>query len=130
MEFKVRYLNYLAVLSACALLFGVCALAAAKNEHSVNIYDSVKIGNTQLKPGTYKVEWQGNGPAVNVEFLKNGRPVATLPATLRTDDKDVIQDDVVTRTTATKANALEEIDFAHQKEALLFIKSSTAKRSM
>ena len=116
----MRYLKYLTLLSSLALLFPLCAFAAEKNQHSVQIADSVQVGNTHLKAGTYKVEWQGSGPAVQVTFLRNGKTIAKAPATLRTNDKGVQQDAIVTDTTSAKTGILREIDFAHPKEALVF----------
>jgi hypothetical protein len=35
-----------------------------------------------LEPGNYKVEWSGNGPAVQVTVAKGNQTVATFPARL------------------------------------------------
>jgi hypothetical protein len=53
-------------------------------------------------------------------FLRQGKLVATVPGTLKTNDKQVLQDDIVTETTSTNKMRLKEIDFGHQKEALIF----------
>jgi hypothetical protein len=111
-------IKYLALLSAL-LVLSALALARAKNQHSVDIPDTVQVGATQLPPGTYQVEWQESGPAVNVNFLRHGKVVATVPGTLKSNDKQVTQDDIVTRTVSDK-KVLTEIDFGHQKEALVF----------
>ena len=116
---KTKYLQYLAVLSTLALLFPVSALAR-NNAHSVQIFDVVQIGSTQLQPGNYKVEWQGTGPAVQVSFQQNGKTVVTVPATLKTNDDQVTQDSIRTEATSAGTSTLKEIDFGHQKEALLF----------
>lgn len=116
----MKHLNLLALLSSLALLFPLSALARVKNQHSVDIGDTVRVGNTQLTPGSYKIEWQGAGPTVRVRFLKDGKTVATAPATLQTNDKQVTHDDVVVEGASAKTKALEEIDFSHQKEALVF----------
>jgi len=79
----------------------------------------VQIGSTQLKPGNYKLEWHDAGSAVNVTFEQNGKIVATTSATLKMNDSQVTQDDVVIQTSDNK-KVLKEIDFGHQKEALLF----------
>jgi hypothetical protein len=102
------------------LLSPLCALARNKNQQSVDIPDSVQVGATQLKPGNYKVEWQEAGPAVNVKFLHDGEVLATVPGTLKTNDKQVTQDDIVTQITSTNKRVLTEIDFGRQKEALVF----------
>jgi hypothetical protein len=116
---KTKYMQHLAVLSTLALVFPLVALAR-DNAHSVDISDLVQIGSTQLKPGNYKVEWQGAGPAVQVSFLRNGKTVATAPGTLKTNDDQVTHDAVVIERTNTAASTLKEIDFGHQKVALVF----------
>ena len=116
---KTKYFQYLAVLSTLALLFPLGALAR-NNAHSIQISDAVQIGSTQLKPGNYKVEWEGAGPAVEVSFQKNGKTVATVPATLKTNDDQVTQDAIMTEATSADTTELKEIDFGRQKEALVF----------
>jgi hypothetical protein len=120
----MKLVKYLALLSTLALLFPLAAFARDKNQHSLNIPDAVKIGQTQLKPGDYKVDWQGAGPNVQVKFLQYGKTVATAPATLHVNDSKVIQNDIVTGKSTGNTAALREIDFAHQKEALVFAQGS------
>jgi hypothetical protein len=119
---KTKYLQYLAVLSTLALLFPVGALAR-NDAHSVQIFDVVQIGSTQLKPGNYKVEWRGTGPAVQVSFHQNGKTVVTVPATLKTNDGQVTQDAIMIEATSAETSELKEIDFGRQKEALVFDQS-------
>jgi hypothetical protein len=112
---------FTAVLSlTCLLGFGGSAYAARDNARSVEIFDVVQIGTTELKPGNYKVEWQGTGPVVEVSFRRNGKTVATVPGTLKTNDDQVTQDAIETEATGTGRSTLKEIDFGHQKEALVF----------
>ncbi len=80
----------------------------------------VQIGTAELKPGNYKVKWQGTGPAVQVSFQQNGKTVVTVPGTLETNDDQVTQDAIVTEATSADTSALKEIRFGHQKEALVF----------
>jgi hypothetical protein len=70
-------------LFAAALL--VCASAFAKeskdsNKGSLKLDDQVTVAGTSLKPGDYKVEWNGNGPDVTVTVSKGTHTVATFPA--------------------------------------------------
>jgi hypothetical protein len=113
---KTKYLQYLSILSTLALLFPLGALARA-SEPSVDISDAVQVGSTQLKPGTYKVEWEGTGPVVQVSFQLNGEAVVRVPATLKTNQST--QNELVEETSAD-TRVLEEIDFGHQKVALVF----------
>ena len=111
---------FAAVLSLTWLLgLGGSALARDK-AHSVEISNAVQIGGTELKPGDYRVEWQGTGPAVQVSFQKNGKTVVTVPGTLKTDDDLVTQDAIVTEATGAGTSTLKEIDFRHLKQALVF----------
>jgi hypothetical protein len=55
-----------------------------------------------------------------VRFEQNGKSVITVPGTLKTNDDRVTQDAVVTEATGADTLPLKEIDFAHQKEALVF----------
>ena len=120
---KTKYLQYLAILSTLVLLSPLGALAR-DNSHSVDIFDVVQIGGAQLKPGNYKVEWQGAGPAVQVSFQLNGKTVITVPATLKTNDADVTRDAIMTEATNADTSTLKEIDFGHQKQALVFDQNS------
>jgi hypothetical protein len=116
----MKYLRYQALLSIVAILSPLSLLARDKNQHSVDIPSAVLVGGTQLKPGNYKVEWQGTGPDIQVTFLRDGKAVATVPAALKTNDAQVTQDDIVTD---SATNTLTEIDFHRDKEALLFQQS-------
>jgi hypothetical protein len=106
----MKTLYFAAVLSlTCLLGFGGSAYAARNNAHSVEISDAVQVGGTKLKPGNYKVEWQGTGPAVQVSFQQSGK----------TDDQ-VTNDAIVTEATGSGTSTLKEIDFRHLKQALVF----------
>jgi hypothetical protein len=119
----VKRTRYTAVLSILAVLTTVSAFARDKDQHSLEISDSVQVGGAQLTPGSYKVEWQGTGPEVQVNFVRDGKTVATVPGTLKTNDAQVRQDDIVTDTTSASTKTLKEIDFGRNKESLVFEQS-------
>lgn len=102
------------------LLAPVLLFARDNSSRSVNIPSSVVVNHQTLTPGHYKVEWQQPGPKVEVNFVRNGKTVATAPGTLKTNDAKVLQDDVVTTNAPSNKSALTEIDFGHQKEAIIF----------
>ena len=116
---KAKYLLHLAVLSILVLLFPLGAMARDK-AHSVEIPYAVQVGGTRITAGSYKVAWQGTGPVVEVSFSQYGKTVATVPGTLKTNDDQVTQDAIVTEATSADRTTLKEIDFVHQKEALVF----------
>ena|SRR5579872_682793 len=119
----MKQLKYAVLLSMIALLSTVSALARAKNQHSVEFSNAVQVGGTQLKPGEYKVEWQGTGPVVQVSFVRNGKTIATATGTLKTNDPHVSEDDIVIDTISADTQKLTEIDFSHNKESLVFEQS-------
>jgi hypothetical protein len=116
----MKQVKFLALLSTLAVLFSLSAFARDNGQHSVDIPDTVRVGGTQLQPGHYKLEWQGTGPAVQVAFMRNGKTVATVPGTLKVNDEQVTQDQVVTNSTSKELN---EIDFRRNKEAIVFQQS-------
>ena len=119
----MKPIKYAALVSMLALLSTVSALARDKNQHSVELSDSVQVGNAQLKPGSYKVEWQGTGPEIQVNFIRAGTTIATVPGILKTNDVQVVQDEIVTEETSANTKTLKEIDFSRDKEALIFDQS-------
>ena len=64
------------------LSFPLVSLATTRNSKTIHIQSPTIVANQQLKPGTYKVEWDGNGPNVQVAFFHNNKQVATAPAKL------------------------------------------------
>jgi hypothetical protein len=116
----MKYAISTALFSVLILLLPASALAADNTSHSVNIPSAVFVQGKRLRAGNYKVEWQGTGPRVEVNFMRNGKTIATVPAMLRTNDSQAKQDDIETRQSASNQNFLQEIDFGHQKGSLTF----------
>ena len=116
----MRPLKYATILLMLAFVSSISALAKDSNRHSVDISDSVQVGGAQLVPGKYDVKWQGAGPEIQVTFVHDGKTVATVPGTLKANDPNVTQDDIVIGTTSGSAKTLKEIDFSHNRESLVF----------
>jgi hypothetical protein len=119
----MKQLKYTAFLLAVVLLSTLGVLARDKNQHSVELYDSVQVGGTQLKPGNYQVEWQGTSPEIHVNFVRDGKTVATATGALKANDAQVVQDTIVTGTNNAENQTLKEIDFGHNRESLVFEQS-------
>jgi hypothetical protein len=119
----MKQVRYAALLSMLAVLCSVSALARDKNQHSVQIPGAVQVGGKQLEPGNYKVEWQGTGPEIQVNFVRDGKTVATVPGTLTTNETNVTQDEIVTDTASANTQTLTEIHFGRDKESLIFEQS-------
>jgi len=124
---SMRCAKYMVLLAALALLVPLSALARAKNEHDVTIPDNVQIGSTQLKAGTYKVEWQENHQSLRVNFLKDGKTVATAQGKMVEQSKQAPYDSVVIKT-AGNTKRLERIDFGGMKDELVFASDQTAMK--
>jgi hypothetical protein len=123
----MKYAISTALFSVLVLLLPASALAAENTSRSVNIPTQVVVHGQHLRAGHYKVEWQGTGPRVEVNFMRNGKTIATVPATLHTNDNQAKQDDIETRQSASNQNVLQEIDFGHQKESLTFAMNQSGR---
>jgi len=65
-----------------ALLIPALAFAAEKKSANVQVDQPVKVADTQLAPGQYRLTWEGNGPDVTVTFSEGKKTIATVPAKL------------------------------------------------
>jgi hypothetical protein len=61
-----------------ALLLASSAFAATKA--SLSLQSPVTINGAKLKPGDYKLEWDGSGPNVEVSIKQGKTVVAKVPA--------------------------------------------------
>src|ERR1700751_528433 len=113
----MKHTKYFLAVAVFAITSSLSVFAGSKTSHSVNIGDSVTVGTTPLKPGSYRLQWEGDGPDVQVNFMRDGKTVATLPATFQTHNPKVTQDEVLTDRSGSNGATLVEIDFAHQKES-------------
>jgi hypothetical protein len=78
--------RYIILRNACNRRMGPALCVFSTNPRAV--------GSTQRRPG--KVEWRGTGPAVQLSFQQNGKTVVTVAGTLKTNNDQVTQDDIVT----------------------------------
>ena len=91
------------------LLVVVPVMSFAATKKSLTISDQVTVGNTVLKPGDYKVEWDGSGSNVQVKFIQNNKTVATAPATVQ--NKSNSYDGALDLRGSDNAKTLHAIDF-------------------
>src|ERR1700741_1843773 len=96
------------------LTFGFTGLAlgvaSAASSHNVDLKKSVTIGTTQLQPGSYKVEMQGDKAV-----FKTGKSVVEVPATLGNGDQKFGTTGIV-----TNGAQLVEIDLGGTTEKIIF----------
>ena len=115
----MKCVKYVAVLATLILGLSLGAFAKDKNEGKFTLPDTAKVGSTELKPGDYRVEWQGSGDAVQVKILEGKKVVATTTGKL-VERKEPARSDAVTLDDQTNAKILREIDFGNRKESLVF----------
>ena len=116
----VRLFSVAAMLS---LVFPLASMASTKTQEQkqkVSLMDKVEIAGKTLQPGNYQVEWQGNGPTVNVKFLKYGKTMLTAPAQLAQLQTPAPYSAVVENTQKNGAKTIQEIEWNHKREALKF----------
>lgn len=56
------------------------AFAGGVNKGSLSLNEKVNVDGKTLDAGNYKVEWNGDGPNVQVNLLRGKETVATFPA--------------------------------------------------
>ena len=94
------------------LCFSTLALgiACAATPYDVTVLDSVSVGKTELKPGDYKVEMQGDKAV-----FTTGKKSIAIPATLSKSDQTFASTVFVAR----KAQ-LQEIDLGGTQDKIVF----------
>lgn len=70
------------ILFGSVLLCSAPVFAGNTVKKSLDISETVSVNGTQLRPGTYKFEWSGTGPDVQVTISQKKETVATVPAHL------------------------------------------------
>jgi hypothetical protein len=124
-EVFMKYAKYAVLLLALTLIVPFGAFARSKNECSVVLSETTMVGTTQLKAGTYKVEWTGKGSSLSVNFLEKGKTVATTQGKMVVKDKASSYDQIIMGKEGDMKQ-LKEIDFGGKKEALVLESSQTA----
>jgi hypothetical protein len=120
----MKILRFIALAGMLTMVYPLALLAtdnsAKEQKKNVDVADQIVLAGKTLPPGQYKVEWQGNGPAVKVKFLKSGKTVLTAPATLTQLNEKAPYDAVVENTRTNGTKTIREIEWNNQREALMF----------
>jgi hypothetical protein len=107
------------------LVLLVAGSAFASNKGSLSVTDSVKVGGTQLKAGTYKVAWEGTGSNLQLSIMKGKEVVARTPARMVERDTASQSDAAVVNNNDDGSRSLSEIRFAGKKYAIAIGGEST-----
>ena len=65
--------------AVASLLLGATAFAAP-TKGTLKLFESVSVQGKQLAPGQYTVEWNGEGPNVELSITNGKQAVASIPA--------------------------------------------------
>ena len=103
---KNLYVGLLALLMTVPV-----AMFAKTDKVNVNFDSPTVVAGKKLAAGNYEVKWNGNGPAVQVNFLKNNKVVATAPAKII--DKNNPYNNAVEAQTEGNSQVLTAIDRSH-----------------
>ncbi|HTW59316.1 MAG TPA: hypothetical protein VMD99_14385 [Terriglobales bacterium] len=99
-----------------ALLLASSAFAATKA--SLQLHDPTIVNGTRLKPGDYKLEWEGTGPNVELSIKQGRTVVAKVPAHVIDLPSPAGNDAAVVKRNDDGTAALEGVRFEGKKFAL------------
>jgi hypothetical protein len=97
-------------------LFGASLLLAASafagtGKGTLRLYESVEVQGKQLRPGDYKVEWNGEGTNVELNISNGKETVASIPAQVVTVAEKNRTDGYASKKSDDGKSALTEIFF-------------------
>jgi hypothetical protein len=101
---------------ALALLLASSAFAATKA--NVQLSNPVLVNGTTLKPGDYKVQWEGSGPNVELSIMQGKNVLAKVPAHVVDLQTPSANDAAVTRKNDSGPNSLAGLRFQGKKFAI------------
>jgi hypothetical protein len=99
-----------------ALLLASSAFAATKANLQLN--NPVLVNGTTLKPGDYKVQWEGSGPNVELSIMQGKNVLAKVPAHVVDLQSPSQNDAAVTRKNDSGPNTLAGVRFQGKKYAI------------
>jgi len=104
------------------LLLGLSVLLAAgafaADKGSLELHSAASIGGTQLGAGAYKLKWDGDGPAVQLNILKGNKVVASARARIVNIDHPFEHNESVVNQNGNGGRSLGEIRLSGKKYVL------------
>ena len=119
----MRSKRFYSLIAVVALVLPLSLFAKDKNDKNdakVDLGSAVTVGSTQLQPGSYKVEWSGNGPQVQISFIQNNKTVATTEGKVIDHPQPATQSDVILKPVSGNSGemTIDQIDFNHRTQSL------------
>jgi hypothetical protein len=110
-----------------ALLLASSAFAVTKA--SVQLQTAITISGTTLKPGDYKLQWDGTGPDVEVSFIQGKTVVAKTQAKLVQLSSPSGENAALVRKNDDGTSSLAGVRFAGKRYSLNLDGSSAAMQA-
>ncbi len=107
------------------LLFAAGAFAQEKG--SLALTENLTVQGKVLTPGSYKLEWEGKGPNVQLNIIRDNATVVTVPATIITSAMPNSGNGYGARKEADGSKVLEAYYPRGKKFALDLTQSQAAK---
>src|ERR1700747_1847284 len=105
-----------------SLVLGLAVLLAtsafAANKGSLQVQEPISVNGQQLKPGDYKVQWDGNGPDVELSIMQGKKVVTKVPAHVIDLSQASGADAAVVKNNADGSKSLSEVRFGGKKYAI------------
>jgi hypothetical protein len=101
-----------------AVLLGSSAFAGTASKGSLQLSNPVTLNGTTLKPGDYKVQWEGSGPDVQVSIIQGKNVVAKAQAHVVDLPAPSANDAAVTTKSDSGPNTLAGLRFQGKKISL------------
>ncbi len=95
------------VMTAFAALLLFSAGASAQEKSKLSLTENVTVQGKVLKPGNYKLAWEGTGPSVQLSIIQGRETVATVPVTIVASQKSNVANAYSARTEADGSKSLE-----------------------
>lgn len=99
-----------------AMLMAAGAFAGTKGD--LQLSNQVTVNGTTLKPGDYKLQWEGNGPNVELSFIQGKKVVAKAPAHVVELQSPALNNAAVITNNGNGAGSLTGVRFQGKKLAL------------
>jgi hypothetical protein len=103
---------------ALGLALVLASSAFAVTKASLQLSHPVTVNGTTLKAGDYKVQWEGNGPNVELSILQGKNVVAKVPAHVVELQTPSGNDAAVTQKNGSGTDSLAGIRFQGKKFSL------------
>ena len=106
----MKLVRYTSIFSIVFFLLTTAALADSKQKGEVTFSNHVVVSGTELEPGKYIVRWDGNGPGVQLRFMRDGEEVVSVTGNVIQQKNP--RNSFTTNSGENGSRVLAEIDFS------------------